>query len=594
LPPEDTYNSPAAPRSILKAEREYLDKNVSEHCLMLFGIGDGGGGPGEEHLERLRREKNLQGLIPVKQEPAINFFEKLAEKKDRYKTWKGELYLEKHQGTLTSQARNKRYNRKIEKSLRELEFAAALNLPYGGAYPSEELETIWKEVLLYQFHDILPGSSITRVYDESLARYEMLLSRVEELTRSFYRKFAAGIDTAEEKQPVAVFNSLPWERKEWLKIEDQWIQVAVPPMGYQVVDAAAVSTPEFDGLTAKNDSLENECIRISFDADGSIRSVFDKKLGREVIATNGRANVLNIYHDDGDAWDFPADYAQKKAAQMKLQDVKSYINGPQAIVEQKYYFGKSTLIQKIVLSAESERIDFKTEVDWQEDGKMLRASFPLNVYTEYVNCEIQFGYLKRPTHRNTSWDFAKDEICAHQWIDLSQPDFGAAILNDCKYGYSANKNVLDIHLLRSPSYPDPQCDRARHYFVYSLLPHEGDFVQAQVYKRGYELNTPLQAIPVIANGGDLPRQYSSLEIGSSHIMIESVKKAEDREAIIVRLYETSGANGTADLKIGFPHKEVSLVDLMENELQRLAEDGNDIRLQFTPFEIKTIQITLPK
>ena len=180
LPPEDTYNSPAAPRSIIKAEQDYLDKNISDHCLMLFGIGDGGGGPGEEHLERLKREKNLQGLLPVTQEPALNFFEKLDSQAERYKTWHGELYLEKHQGTLTSQARNKKYNRKLEKALRESwSSPLALDLSQGEAYPAEELELIWKEVLLYQFHDILPGSSITRVYDESLARYEVLLSRVE-------------------------------------------------------------------------------------------------------------------------------------------------------------------------------------------------------------------------------------------------------------------------------------------------------------------------------------------------------------------------------------------------------------------------------
>ena len=201
-----------------------------------------------------------------------------------------------------------------------------------------------------------------------------------------------------------------------------------------------------------------------------------------------------IYPDNGDAWDFPADYAQTKAVEMKLNIVKAYVNGPQAILEQTYHYGQSILIQKIILTSQSKRVDFETFVDWQENDKMLRAAFPVQVYTDSVNCDIQFGHIKRQTHRNTSWDSAKDEICAHQWIDLSQHDYGVALLNDSKYGFKAQGNVLDINLLRSPSHPDPVCDRAQHQFIYSLLPHEGDFVQAQVYKEGYVLNVPLRVV----------------------------------------------------------------------------------------------------
>ncbi|NEW04800.1 alpha-mannosidase [Paenibacillus sp. SYP-B3998] len=596
LPPEDTYNGPAAPRSVLKAERGYTDKNVSDHCLLLFGIGDGGGGPGEEHLERLKREKNLQGLAPVQQEPALQFFDKLAAKSERYKRWKGELYLEKHQGTLTSQARNKSYNRKMEKALRELEFAAALHTASGGDYPSDELDEIWKEVLLYQFHDILPGSSIKRVYDESLARYEILLFRVQEMIQTYYEQAANKIDTTGEKQPVVVFNSLPWERKEWLQVNGHWIEAAVPSMGYQTIDAAAARTVELHDLSAERDTLENEVIRVKFNIDGSIHSIFDKELQKEIIDVGGKANVLAVYHDDGDAWDFPADYAQTKASAMKLTEVKAYLDGPRAIVEQVYAYGKSSLTQKIIVTLASKRVDFETKVDWQEDGKMLRASFPVQVYTDHVNCEIQFGHLKRQTHRNTLWDHAKDEICAHQWIDLSQPDYGVALLNDSKYGFSAQQNVLDIHLLRSPSFPDPTCDRAQHEFVYALLPHKGDFVNAQVYKQGYELNVPLQLIPVATKVGELPNNKSYFVVNSSQVMVEAVKKAEDRESLIIRLYETSGSNATIDFQINLPYERVALVDLMENELEQFVREGASqdaaVQLDFTPFEIKTLEIKL--
>jgi len=269
-PPEDTYNGPALPRSIIKVEKDYLDNGISDHALLLFGIGDGGGGPGDEHLERLKREQNLQGLAPVQQEPSIDFFEKLNRKSELYKTWRGELYLEKHQGTLTTQARNKRYNRKMEKALRELEFAASLHLSLGGqAYPNAELAEIWQEMLLFQFHDILPGSSITRVYDESLVRYEQMLAQVEELLAGFYRKTAEQIKA---EKAVVVFNSLPWQREEWLNVEGRWVYVSIPSMGYQTLDVSQVSDESFK-LNADKDHLENELLRVLFHVDGTIRSI---------------------------------------------------------------------------------------------------------------------------------------------------------------------------------------------------------------------------------------------------------------------------------------------------------------------------------
>ncbi|SFJ22937.1 alpha-mannosidase [Paenibacillus sp. UNC496MF] len=597
LPPEDTYNGPALPRSVLKAERDYYDKNVSDHCLVVFGIGDGGGGPGEEHLERLARVKNLQGLIPVKQEPAIAFFDKLNENASRYKSWKGELYLEKHQGTLTSQARNKRFNRKLEKALRELEFAASLAHASGtGVYPAEELETIWKEVLLYQFHDILPGSSITRVFDESLARYEVLLARVNELTAGAYRDAAAAMAPSGAERAAVVFNSLPWARTEWTNaVGGEWREVTVPAMGYAVVDAGTPQAlPAFE-LRAADDALENELVRVTFLADGGIGSVYDKTLRREVLAPGEPANVLAVYADNGDAWDFPEDYAAGGAERMTLTGARAFVDGPRAVVEQRYAYGSSTLVQRVSLTAGSKQLAFATEADWQENGRMLRAIFPLNVYTDAANCEIQFGHLKRPTHRNTMWEYAKDEICAHQWIDLSQPDFGAALLNDCKYGYSANGHTISINLLRSPSYPDPVCDRAEHRFDYALLPHEGDFVAAEVYKAAYAFNSPLAAAEAGGSaGGALPAdRFSALELDGRGVMIEAVKKAEDENALIVRLYETSGANASARLQVRLAHESAALADLMERETAALAAaEAGGYELSFGPFEIKTVKINL--
>ncbi|WP_372661642.1 alpha-mannosidase [Cohnella sp.] len=603
MPPEDTYNSPAAPRSILKAEFDYLDKNVSDNCLMLFGIGDGGGGPGEEHLERLAREKNLLGLSPVVQEPSSRFFEKLGRGAHSYQTWCGELYLEKHQGTLTSQARNKRYNRKLEKALRELEFAYVLaGMADGTRYPAEDLEVIWKEVLLYQFHDILPGSSIKRVYDESLERYAVLLNRVEGMIAEAYGAVACRLTTAVEEGEVVIFNSLSWEREEWLKVNGRWKHVRVPAMGCTWVKADAVAIVEaletdasFPELRTSAIDLftENDLLVVRLGEDGSIISIRDKEYRREVVPQGQKANELLLYHDQGDAWDFRQDYRQTGGKPLQVTEIAAFSDGPTTGFIVRYDFGQSVLTQKVVLTQGSRRIDFVTTVDWKESGQMLRTSFPVNVRSDSASCEIQFGYLKRPTHRNTMWDYAKDEICAHHWVDLSEPDYGVALLNECKYGHRVEGNVLDLNLLRSPSYPDPEADRAEHTFTYSLYPHKGDLIQAGVYRQGYELNVPLRAVAVKASSRaeNLPKEYSFLQLDHSNVMVETVKKAEDGEDLIVRIYETAGTHLQTILQTGFDLSEAWLADLMEAKIERLQPEDGALLLTFTPFEIKTIRLT---
>lgn len=596
MPPEDTYNSPAAPRSIVKAEQDYLDKGVSDRALMLFGIGDGGGGPGEEHLERLAREKDLLGLSPVEQEPSSRFFERLAEGAERYETWRGELYLEKHQGTLTSQGRSKRYNRKLEKALRELEFAAALaETAAGRPYPAAELEAVWKEVLLYQFHDILPGSSIKRVYDESLERYEALLRQVERMLGEAYAAAAAGA------AGTAVFNSLPWEREEWLRIGGRWRRVAVPAMGFAAVDAAAGADepePAFPRLkvSAEERTIENGLLKVALGASGGIVSIFDKEAGRELVQAGREANALRVYADDGDAWDFRQDYRAGGGAELSLLRLEAFADGPVAGLMLTWATGESTLTQRVALTDGSRRLDFDTKVDWRESGKMLRASFPLAIRADHASCDIQFGYLRRPTHRNTMWDYAKDEICAHQYADLSEPDYGAALLNDCKYGHRAEGGELDLNLLRSPSYPDPEADRAEHEFLYSLYPHPGDHVQAQVCRRGYELNVPLRLVdPASAAAGSAAAGWregaSFLELDHPHVMAEAVKRAEDGDELVVRLYETAGTRLRTKLRPGFPVSAARLADLLERDEEPLDLGGGAVELEFGPFEVKTLKLT---
>ena len=592
MPPEGTYNSSALPQAIRKAEQDYMDKAVSENCLMVYGIGDGGGGPGEEHLERLQREKNLEGIAPVTQDNVLPFFKRLETEQENFQTWVGELYLGVHQGTFTTQGRNKWFNRKLEIALRELEFWASFaNLLTDENYPQQQLETIWKELLLYQFHDILPGSSITRVYDETSERYGILSQKVAELNASFQTAFFKQVDTADFEQPIIITNSLSWERKEWLKIDEQWFSAQAPSMGYTIIDKED-SVSEFPQLLAQSYLLENDILLVKFNDEGTIISVFDKENQREAIQTGTFANELGIYHDDGDAWDFPLDYEYRVAGKFKLISSETVIDGPKAVMKQVRQFGDSKLTQKIILTAGSRRIDFETEVDWNERHKMLRASFSVAVQATESVSEIQFGHIKRQTNQNTSWERAKFEICAHKWIDISQADYGVALLNDSKYGFKVFGNVLDINLLRSPGLPDPQADRGTHKFTYSLFPHAGNHISGGVVRAGYELNIPMQAVKTAKNPGTLSEKLSFFSVDSENVIIETIKKAEDNDGIILRLYEAFGMRKKVTIRSGYPIKSAQLTNMLEENITKIEFNSNSFSLDFNPFEVHTARLKL--
>ncbi len=606
--PEETYNSPAAPRSVRRIETNYKDKGISHYSLMVYGIGDGGGGPGEEHLERLRRIRNLAGLSPVKLESTADFHRKWREEAARFPTWVGELYLERHEGTLTTQARNKWYNRKMELGLRGLEWRSVVGRVVAGQpYPVERLTDIWREVLLYQFHDILPGSSIRRVYEESVARYDAMYAEVTALSAERETAIAASVDTHNMASPVIVHNDLSWARSEWVPVGDLWAFAEVPPMGYITVDVG-VPAPEIGVLKATSSHLENDHLTVAFGEDGSIVSLFNKRLKREFIPEGERANRLLVFADLGDAWDFPMDYAEQSSRAMKLVASEPRIDGPRAILKQTYQLGSSELVQEIILTSGSSRLDFVTELNWRETRAMLRSQFPVAVRADEATYEIQFGHLRRPTHRNTTWDLARDEVAAHKWVDLSQRDFGIALLNDSKYGHKIKGNVIDLNLLRSVPYPganrevgltfpvgEPHLgftDQRDHTFTYALYPHAGDPVEGGVIEEAYALNVPLVVTPVTPQRGTAPRCMSWLELSTPNVVIEAVKQAEDGEDIIVRLYEATGGCVDAVLGVNLPVAAASEADLMESPLKELALNNGALSLSFQPFEIKTVRLTL--
>jgi alpha-mannosidase len=611
MPPEGNYNSAALPHSVNSAEKNYFDKDCSRRALLLFGIGDGGGGPGEEHVERLKRIRNLSGIAPVKQEFAADFFKEWAQEAGEFQTWSGELYLEKHQGTLTTHAKNKRCNRLMENALREMEWTATLaSVLMGHEYPKARLRDLWRETLLYQFHDILPGSSIKRVYDESRARYKIMLAELNAGIADNVKRLAGLLDTSAFAAPVIAFNSLSWERQQWLKVGRRWAKVTAPPMGCRALDTAATSGETFS-VVASEKKIENELLRITFAGDGSIASIWDKENNREVLAEGACANQLSVYDDRGDAWEIPANYADTAPRRMKLVSAKASVDGPSAVLEQTYMIGHSRLVQRIVLMSGSRRIDFVSSADWRETNTMLRTSFPVNVLADEASCNIQFGYIERATHRNTSWEVAKDEVPAQKWIDLSQRDYGVALLNDCKYGHKIKKNVLDLNLLRSAPYPgavvfddsnlkpgEPnhkfgdQCD---HEFTYSLYPHAGDHVDGGVMRAAYELNIPLQIVTP-ANGNRtgkrwMPSEKSFISVDSPNVIVETVKIAEDGDDVVVRLYESAKASTKTKVSFGFPVSNLREVDLMEENPRKLKFSNNGVDLDFRPFEIKTLRVS---
>ncbi|HCR40575.1 MAG TPA: alpha-mannosidase, partial [Lachnospiraceae bacterium] len=302
-------------------------------------------------------------------------------------------------------------------------------------------------------------------------------------------------------------------------------------------------------------------------------------------------NKLAVYYDNGDAWDFSIQYRQRPPMACELISSEASVDGPKGQIVQVYQFHDSRIEQKIVLTEGSRRLDFVTKVDWHESRKMLRTSFPLQVKAQEATCDIQFGSVKRPTHSNTGFDMAKYEICAHKWVDLSEPEYGVALLNDCKYGYSVKDSILDLNLLRSPQYPDEDADQGSHEFTYSLYPHAGDEVTGKVAQAAYELNIPLRIQAQETDAGAISNTaFSFIQTDSDHIVVETVKKAEDSNHIIVRLYECHGTTTAATIKLGMPPKQVALADLMEQEKLPLELCGNEVQLIFKPFEIHTLKI----
>ncbi len=587
-----TYNAKLNPNQLQGGYDRYQQKDINNDIMITFGFGDGGGGPVRKDLEYYDvLKKGISGVPKAKMEFAgsmLDRVKKRAEENPKTPTWQGELYLEYHRGTYTSQAKNKRNNRKCEFLYEKAETLAVMDEKLNGAkYPEKTIHDGWETILLNQFHDIIPGSSIKEVYEVSSKQYEQLKLAGREVVSKAYNDIAQNIDT---DGGVLVFNPNSFKGDGAVKIDGVTYCVHdIPAKGYKVI-----SMPEKKGKVKVCDNcVENDFFRLSVDENGTLSEIYDKRNMRDVLKKNARGNVITAYEDlprDYDNWEISNYYTDKSWEVNDVKSVKPIEDGARAGFEIEKSFLNSIIKQKIWLYDDVDRIDFETYIDWKESHILLKTAFPVDVNTDKATYDIQFGSVERPTHYNTSWDSARFEVCAHKYADISEYSYGVSLINDCKYGHAIHDGVMSLTLLKSGTYPDPTADKCEHLFTYSLYPHAGDYREAGTIKQAYDLNNPMTAITVGKHSGKLGDSYSFVSVRDENIVIETVKKAENGDGIIIRMYESFNKRTNTVLKTGFDFKSVTLCDMLENDLKVISAKENSIPLTLKPFEIVTIKI----
>ncbi len=603
FPPEADYNAVMLPEQLKKGQDNFKENHICDQFLSLFGVGNGGGGPKEEHIERALRCRNIEGSPKVSFCRADDFFSRLSQQADQLNTWVGELYLELHRGTLTTQAAIKRGNRELEIELHAVEaLASCSNL---ADYPREQLNDIWQILLINQFHDILPGSSIKKVYDVTKQQYAEAI----ETCRQLLNASAAKLFTPDPDKLV-LFNPLSTSVTRSMTLPDTWhgrqvtttggelittqlekdhtvILLELPPYSFTTIHRGVALTTKKETVKSDELVLENSFIRYRFAHNGLLLEAFDKESQRAIISQERPGNCLALYIDlpvEWDAWDVDIPYADQIPA-TATGNAFRLENGPvRQGIEFNLTIGQSNIRQLVYLERNSKRLEFVTEVDWQEYHKMLRVSFPVLINAVEALFDIQYGYVKRPIHTNTSWDMARFEVVAHRWADISDPDYGVALMNDCKYGYRVEPGLLDLNLLRAPGYPDPEADVGLHKFTYALLPHIGTLEQSSVKSEAAQLNVPPYCFP-----GYQAKITPPLTIQSENVSLEVIKMAEKEQCRVIRLVENAGKTSTAELSFARP---VKLIETNLLEWDELCDYGEvkQLTLKCPPFSIRTFKM----
>lgn len=632
-----TYNSNLSASEVMGAWKRYEPKALNDEVLICYGYGDGGGGPTRKMIERGRRfKRGIPGAPKVKFEGIAPFLERLGERMDaneaRFPIWNGELYLQFHRGTLTSVANNKANNRLAERAMREVEFLCAIAMisKPDFSYPTEQIDKFWEIILINQFHDILPGTSIAEVYEDSDNEYNHLFTSLN--AANGIRSQALNAIETQVSGQLRLFNFTSQTRNDetliWFgnKIENAVLSMGgvqkplqqfvtakgdicsgvaagdLPSLGW--VDAQLFENklplPKSD-LSVSLSHLENDILRISLDENGEITSIFDKIAQREVIQKGETANALVVYEDKSlnwSAWDIDRSFED---VFWPLSDLSVRIEvaetGPyRAAIRIERQYESSTIVQIMSLQMDARQVEFDTYVDWQERESLLKTSFPLDLNSTDLRSEIQFGHVTRNTHSNTSWDQAQYEASMHRWVDMSEADFGVALLNDSKYGYDAVEQTVRLTLLRAPVFPDPLADLGEHNFRYALRIHNGIADLAQVVLAAERFNNPIAVVGDMSLSADTAtmahKAFSFATVDADNVTLETLKKAEEDGDLILRVFEHANIRVKASIHFGLPIESICVVNLMEEGGEPMLVKNDTVSLDLRPFEIVTLKIKM--
>ncbi len=590
-----TYVGRLNPSEIKGTWNKFIEKQYCSRALTTYGFGDGGGGPTKEMLENQRRlSRGIPGM-PVTKLPTLiehldakrEEFDTSCKKLQRTPKWVGELYLEFHRGTYTSIAKNKRANRKSEFALSSAESISYLGLLVGSNYDSQGLYNTWNRVLHNQFHDIIPGSSIKEVYDGTDIDYKEILDYTNNVVDEKLNIVADSLNTG---GGVLVYNPSGFARKGIAVVDGKTVELneSVQPFGYKVIkrftDFADV---QVDGLEA-----ENKFYKLTLDNAGRIIELFDKTACRQVFKDGELGNEFQAFEDIPrvyENWELTDYYKQKKWVLDGNAQITTIVDGSRAGFRVVKKYLDSTIEQNIWLYTDTNRIDFDTCIDWHEHHQVLKVAFPVDVHTNTATYETQFGHIERPTHTNTSWDAAKFEVCAHKWVTVAENGYGVGLINDCKYGFNTEGSTMKLTVLKCSQYPNPDADQGEHKLTYSIMAYEGDFREAGLIHEAYALNCPLVTKNIDAKSGDLTEELSLVSCDKKNVIIETVKKAELDDSMIVRMYDAFNRRTNATLTVADSFSKAYLCDLMENEVKELAFNDNKVVVPVSNFEIITLK-----
>lgn len=603
-----SYNGELHPDAIMGGWERYQNKEINNDILVCFGHGDGGGGPTRKMLEvGSRLQKGIRGIPKVRQVPARTYFEELDNRVSgnrRLETWEGEFYFEYHRGTYTSMARNKRGNRKSELALMDLELLGVLAEDLV-TYPAAETMRLWRDtVLLNQFHDILPGTSIAEVYETTKKEYDALAEETADLIKTRL------IHLAGEGSGITVFNTLGFDRSDVANLgsvtagalqDENGVlypvqQTAdgavaylenVPSKGYKTFAPAAMEVGN-PFSWADDRHFETPFYIISLDENGHMTSIYDRENDRELVKSGCTANRMRLYEDKPiyfDNWDIDMYYTEKSWPVDDLIEMRWTERGPvRSTLELTYRCSRSIINQKLHFYADSPRIDFETTADWKEHQHLLKVEFPVDIHADEATFDIQFGNVTRKVHTNTSWDQARFESCGQKWMDFSEGHYGVSLLNDCKYGHSVKDGVLSLTLIKCGVEPNQNADVELHNFTYALYPHAEDWRRGGTVQEGYKLNQPMRVV----EAGVPCRQFSFASVNRDNVILETVKQAEDGNGTVLRLYEAHNARTKVTVSVSKPVTSAYSTNLLEQIEEELPVVDGKITFTIKPYEIKTI------